>query len=193
MRVYYTSEWEKGGMCMGEKNWLEIMNNQMWLKQVQETNQYTMQFGLSLSNEDSEILLAEKNNILKVERRVEFGQSILPQIIYVFCDSAYISQTNYTETLIRLQEIFYMYKNEMQDEITDEELLNFMKEQFETVCYGDLDYLEGTCLDIFAQAIRAGYRGYQQTQGRGEFEKFDIVQRWDKELYLETLKELCWR
>lgn len=193
MRVYYISEWEKGGMRMGEKNWLEIMNNQMWLKQVQETNQYTMQFGLSLSNEDSEILLAEKNNILKVERRVEFGQSILPQIIYVFCDSAYISQTNYTETLIRLQEIFYMYKNEMQDEITDEELLNFMKEQFETVCYGDLDYLEGTCLDIFAQAIRAGYRGYQQTQGRGEFEKFDIVQRWDKELYLETLKELCWR
>ena len=92
---------------MGEKNWLEIMNNQMWLKQVQETNQYTMQFGLSLSNEDSEILLAEKNNILKVERRVEFGQSILPQIIYVFCDSAYISQTNYTETLIRLQEKFY--------------------------------------------------------------------------------------
>lgn len=193
MRVYYISEWAKGGMCMGEKNWLEIMNNQMWLKQVQETNQYTMQFGLSLSNEDTEILLAEKNNILKVERRVEFGQSILPQIIYVFCDSAYISQTNYTETLIRLQEIFYMYKNEMQDEITDEELLNFMKEQFETVCYGDLDYLEGTCLDIFAQAIRAGYRGYQQTQGRGEFEKFDIVQRWDKELYLETLKELCWR
>ena len=178
---------------MGEKNWLEIMNNQMWLKQVQETNQYTMQFGLSLSKEDTEILLAEKNNTLKAERRVEFGQSILPQIIYVFCDSAYISQTNYTETLVRLQEIFYMYKNEMQDEITDEELLNFMKEQFETVCYGDLDYLEGTCLDVFAQAIRAGYRGYQKTQGRGEFEKFDIVQRWDRELYLETLKELCWR
>lgn len=58
-----------------------------------------------------------------------------------------------------------MYKNEMQDEITDEELLNFMKEQFETVCYGDLDYLEGTCLDIFAQAIRAGYRGISKHKG----------------------------
>lgn len=81
----------------------------------------------------------------------------------------------------------------MQDEITDDELIQFMREQFETVCYGDLDYLEGTCLDIFAQAVRAGYRGYQKTQGHGEFEKFDIVQRWDKELYLETLRELCWR
>lgn len=178
---------------MGEKNWLEIMNSQMWLEQVQETNRYTEQFGLSLSQEDTEILLAEKNNILKAERRIEFGQSILREIVYTFCDSAYISQENYTETLIRLQEIFYLYKNEMQDEITDEELLHFMREQFETICYGDLDYLEGTCLDIFAQAVRAGYRGYRQTQGHGEFERFDIVQRWDRELYLETLRELCWR
>lgn len=177
-------------MSMFEKNWLEIMNHQMWLKQLQETNQYTEKFGLTLSQEDTEILLIEKNNILKAVRRVEFGQSILPQIIYTFCDSAYITQANYTETLIRLQEIFYLYKNEMQDEITDEELLHFMKEQFETVCYGDFDYLEGTCLEIFAQAIRAGYTGYQQTQGYSEFEKFDIVQRWDMELYLETLKEL---
>ena len=66
-----------------------------------------------------------------------------------------------------------------------------MKEQFETVCFGDLNYLEGTCLDIFAQAVRAGYRGFQKTQGSREFDKFDIVKRWDRELYLETLRELC--
>lgn len=177
---------------MGERNWLELMNSQMWLKQVQETNQYTEQFGLVLSEKDVRLLLVEKKDILKMQQRVEFGQSILPQIIYTFCDSSFISQSNYVETLIRLQEIFYLYKNEMQDEITDEELLSFMKEQFETVCYGDFNYLESTCLDIFAQAIRAGYRDYQKTQGRGEFEQFDIVQRWDRELYLAVLRELCW-
>lgn len=178
---------------MGEQNWLERLNGQMWLKQVRETNQHTEQFGLTLSEKDAELLLEEKNYVLKAERRVEFGQSILPQIIYAFCDSSFLSQNGYVETLARLQEMFYRYKNEMQDEITDDELLHFMREQFETVCYGDLDYLEGTCLDIFAQAIRAGYRGYQKSQGYGEFEKFDIVPRWDKELYLEALRELCWR
>lgn len=178
---------------MEEQNWLELLNNQTWLKQVRATNQYTEKFGLVLSEKDTELLLAEKNHTLKAERRIEFGQSILPRIIYAFCDSSFISQNNYIETLIRLQEIFYLYKNEMQDEITDDELIHFMKEQFETVCCGDLEYLEETCLDIFAQAVRAGYTGYQKTQGYGEFEKFDIVPRWDKELYLETLKELCWR
>lgn len=175
---------------MDGQNWLALMNAQTWLKQVRETNRYTEKFGLTLSETDTELLLAEKNHTLKAQRRVEFGQGILPQIIYAFCDSSFLSQHNYVETLIRLQEIFYLYKNEMQDEITDDELIHFMAEQFETVCYGDLDYLEGTCLDIFAQAVRAGYRGYQETQGFGEFEKFDIVPRWDKGLYLETLKEL---
>ncbi|MCI8482878.1 MAG: hypothetical protein HFH41_00895 [Lachnospiraceae bacterium] len=178
---------------MGEQNWLELMNRQVWLEQVRKTNQYTEKFGLTLSEQDMELLLAGKNDILKMERRVELGQGILPQIIYTFCDSSFLSQDNYVEVLGRLQEIFYMYKNEMQDEITDEELLNFMQEQFETVCCGDLDYLEGTCLDIFAQAVRAGYKGYQKTKGQGEFEQFDLVKRWDKELYLETLRELCWR
>lgn len=178
---------------MGEQNWLELLDGQTWLEQVRETNQYTEKFGLILTEKDTEILLAEKNHALKTERRVEFGKSILSQIIYAFCDSSFISQNNYVETLIRLQEIFYLYKNEMQDEITDDELIHFMREQFETVCYGDLEYLEETCLDIFAQAIRAGYRGYQKSQGYGEFEQFDIVPRWDRELYLETLKELCWR
>lgn len=178
---------------MDVQNWLEIMNGQTWLKQVQATNQYTEKFGLALSEKDTELLLAEKNHTLKAQRRVEFGESILPRIIYVFCDSSFITQDDYVETLTRLQTIFYRYKNEMQDEITDDELIHFMREQFETVCYGDLDYLEGTCLDIFAQAVRAGYRGYQESEACGEFEKFDIVTRWDHELYLEALRELCWR
>lgn len=178
---------------MGEQNWLESWNDQMWLTQVHETNARTEPFGLCLSQKDAELLLVEKKRILREERRVEFGQSILPQIIDLFCDSSFISQDDYVGALVRLQEIFYLYKNEMSDEVSDEELLNFMKEQFETVCYGDFDYLENTCLEIFAQAVRAGYEGYRATQGRNEFEKFDIAPRWDRELYLETLRELCWR
>ncbi len=101
-----------------------------------------------------------------------------------------IQQNNYVDTVVRLQEIFYLYKNEMQDEITDDELLHFMKEQFELICFGDLDYLENTCLANFAQAVRAGYDKYKDSDSYGEYSKFDEVKRWDYELYLEALKEL---
>jgi hypothetical protein len=177
---------------MEKKNWMEMLSQQTQLKQVLDTNQYTQKYGLSLSEEDTQLLLAGRKDTLRAERRVEFGQSILPKIIFAFCDSSYINQNDYRDTLIRLQEIFYLYKNEMMDEITDDELLEFMREQYEEVCFGDLDYLEGTCLDIFAQAIRAGYRGYTQTEGQGEFARFDPLKRWDRELYMEALRELFW-
>ena len=79
------------------------------------------------------------------------------------------------------------------DEITDDELLHFMKEQYEEICFGDLDYLESTCLSNFAQAIRAGYSGFRVSDGRNEYGQFDEVTRWDHELYMEALRELCWR
>ena len=175
---------------MEEKNWLELMSKQTQVKEVLARNRDTEKFGLALSEREAQILVAERGEVLKKERRVEFGEGILPKIIDTFCDSAYITQDSYCDTLIRLQEIFFLYKNEMLDEITDDELLDFMREQFDGVCCGDLDYLEGTCLDLFAQAIRAGYSGYEATGGRGEFEKFDLVKRWDKELYLAALMDL---
>mgnify|MGYP001108196352 FL=1 len=175
---------------MEEKNWLELMSKQTQVKEVLARNRDTEKFGLALSEREAQLLVAERGEVLRKERRVEFGQGILPKIIDTFCDSAYITQDSYCDTLIRLQEIFFLYKNEMLDEITDDELLEFMREQFDGVCCGELDYLEGTCLDLFAQAIRAGYSGYEATGGRGEFEKFDLVKRWDKELYLAALMDL---
>ena len=175
---------------MSKGNWLELAADQAQVGKVMETNQYTQRYGLILKPEDAQIIVAERRNTLREQKRVEFGQGILPQLIYEFCDSGYISQSNYVETMIRLQEIFYLYKNETMDELTDNELVHFMKEQFETVCYGDLEYLEGTCLRIFAEAVRAGYRGYQASEGYGEYGAFDEVKRWDRELYLEALHDL---
>lgn len=46
----------------------------------------------------------------------------------------------------KLQDIFYCFKNEAEDQLTDDELLSFMREQFEEICMGDTEYLESTCL-----------------------------------------------
>lgn len=175
-----------------DMDWMVLLQKKNQLAKIADTNRVTQQYGLSLNEKEAELILAEKNNALKTQRRVEFGEGITQQIIYEFCDSDFIDQNNYVDTVIRLQEIFYLYKNEMQDEISDEELLHFMREQFDQICYGDLEYLESTCLSVFSQAVRAGYGGYRATQGRGEYGAFDEVQRWDHNLYLETLKELFW-
>lgn len=175
-----------------DNHWMALLQQQNRSGSLMETNEATKEYGLVLSQEDAERILAERGKSLREQRRVEFGPGITEKIIREFCDSAYIDQEHYADTIIQLQEIFDLYKNEMLDEITDDELLHFMKEQFETVCAGDLEYLAGTCLEHFAQAIRAGYSGYQASEGYGEYWKFDDVKRWDYELYLAALKDLVW-
>lgn len=176
-----------------DTDWMVLFQQKNQLGRLIETNRTAEKFGLTLSEEDAGLILKERGNTLREQERVEFGGGIVPKIIYEFCDSQYIDQSNYVETVIRLQEIFYLFKNEMKDEITDDELLHFMKEQFEGICFGDLEYLETTCLANFAQAVRAGYGGHRRSGGYGEYEQFDEVKRWDHELYLEALRELLWR
>ncbi|MDO4481156.1 MAG: DUF6323 family protein [Bacillota bacterium] len=149
-----------------------IMKQDKKLEILAATNKTSGRFGLVLSPQDALMIAEEEKNTLKEHRRIELGEGIAPRIIYEFCDSAYIDQQCYAETIVRLQEIFYIYKNEMLDNISDEELLCVMKEFFEYVCRGDLDFLENTCLADFAEAVRAGYDGYKISGGRGEYRKF---------------------
>jgi len=155
-------------------------------------NRITEKYGLSLTQKEAEELSVCHKKSLKKYRRVEFGNSILDKLLYTFCDSQYIDQNNYLETMERLQDIFYEFKNETGDKLSDDELLNFMKEQFETVCMGDVSYLEDTCLPRFAFLVRDGYGGYAASQGRGEYEKLSEEKRWDDELYYSVVKELFW-
>lgn len=172
---------------------MQLKKQEMEIAALVSCNEKTEQFGLVLTKEDARELTISRNESLKSNQRVEFGEGILPKLIYTFCDSQYINQDNYVKTMSELQEIFYLFKNEAEDNLTDEELMTFMKEQFESICYGDADYLADTCLERFAEAIRAGYTGYIGSDGRNQYSEFDEEQRWDKELYMEVLTELFWR
>ena len=153
-------------------------------------NPRTEDYGLTLSEAEAAQLMAARTEALFHHQRVEFGESVLPRIVYAFCDSQYIDRERYVETLMALQDLFYRFKNASEDRLTDDELIAFMREQFDGVCFGSLDYLASTCLERFARAIRAGYDGYQRTEGRGEYEQFSEETRWEKEVYDAMLREL---
>ena len=71
-----------------------------------------------------------------------------------------------------MQEFFFTYREELRGYVTDDELLNFMHEQFNEGCAGDFDLLEGRLQDL-AQAIRNGYTGYHNNEGKGIWEEVE--------------------
>ena len=169
------------------------------MQRVISCNERTRQFGLTLTEEDVKGLMVCRTDALKEQRRVEFGGGILPDIIYAFCDSDFISQDNYTETLGQLQEIFYLFKNEAEDELTDAELIDFMRRQFDEICFGDLEYLRSTCLERFARAVLSGYQcqlqhrlrdEYAMGKADNEYGGMDEETRWEFELYRMGLEDV---
>ncbi|BBF42256.1 hypothetical protein lbkm_0938 [Lachnospiraceae bacterium KM106-2] len=139
-------------------SYLSNLQTELITRALCETNQYTKKYGVALSQEEAKELAIARSESLQLQKRIEFGESILPKLIFIFCDSPFIYQDNYVDTLERLQDIFYLYKNESLDELSDDELLSYMKEQFDGICQGSLDYLEDTSLEEFVRTIRA--RGY---------------------------------
>lgn len=142
---------------------LEIMNiassfiEKQAVAEIEKCNDFTARFGLTLSSADAAELVETRALSLKNTGRIEFGGGAIGRIIWEFCDSPYISMHNYAETIQELTEMFYYYKNETLDLISDDELIKFMKNRFDGICQGSLELLAGRELYNLALRLRWGY------------------------------------
>jgi len=127
------------------------------IDEIEKCNDFTTQFGLTLSHLDAVELVETRTIALKSNGRIEFGGGAIDKIIMEFCDSPYISMHNYAETIHELTEMFYYYKNETLDLINDDELIKFMKNSFDGICQGSLELLSGRELANMARNLRYGY------------------------------------
>ena len=141
-----------------DNSYLEIVNQrkQIEIANIKKCNEYTNKYGLILSDNQISNLLERRKETLKETGRIEFREGIIDKLIKEFCDSPYINQENYDETLYELIEVFYEYKNETMDLMTDNELIEFMKKSFDGICQGDLEYLSGTVMYRMRENLLSG-------------------------------------
>ena len=137
---------------------LQDMQKKQAVIELKKCNELTIKYGLHLSDEQIAGLVERRFEALKNTGRIEFSEGILPKIIEAFCDSPYIMQQNYEDTLSELQDAFYFFKGEAMEQIADDELIEFMKIHFNDECQGSLEYLSGTNLEELCRNTRYGLR-----------------------------------
>ena len=119
-------------------------------------NQMTAPYGLSLTTQDALDLARTHEEALKRNGRIEFTSGTMQKLIRAFCSSPFITQNNYAETLNDLVEIFYYFKNESEDELSDDELILLMRKYFNENCRGAIELLQARELETLAHNIRFG-------------------------------------
>lgn len=128
--------------------------NLVAINKVLDCNKFSSGFGLSLTEDEVKALAEHRLETLKATGRIELSGWIMPKLIFAFCDSPFIYQDNYEEMLFGLQEVFYYFKGEMLEQISDDELIAVMKDKFDTECQGSLEYLQETVLEEIARSVR---------------------------------------
>ncbi len=124
------------------------------VQEILGCNDLSSKFGLILTGKEATELVQTRTESLRANGRIEFGGGVIEKIIYEFVDSPYINKENYVVTLNELLEIFYYYKNETLDTISDDDLIHYMKKSFNGICQGSLDILSDRELYKFARKIR---------------------------------------
>ena len=119
-------------------------------------NDYTQKFGLVLSEEQAMNLVTTRAKSLEANGRIEFGGGVVEKLIWAFCDSPYISQDNYAETIHELIECFYYFKNDTLDICSDDEMIAFMAEAFNGECQGSGELLRDRDMERMAANLRYG-------------------------------------
>lgn len=138
---------------------LEPVQMQMHLaaQELRDCNELSEKFGLVLSESQIQELVERRFDALRDTGRIEFGEGILKKLIYAFCDSPYLTQETYEDSILQLQDDFYYFKNESMDRISDDELIDYMKSVFDGRAQGSLDYLSGTSLEDLCRYARNGW------------------------------------
>ena len=116
---------------------------------LRKSNDMSARFGLSLSEPQMRALARRRQEALLDSGRGELGEGILPRLIEAFCDSPYLCQANWEESLGDLQELFYYFKNESRDRLSDDELIASMKRLFDGPARGATEYLAGLPVEAF--------------------------------------------
>lgn len=124
------------------------------VSEIMRLNETTGRHGLVLTEQQAIELVNTRSQSLSSTLRIEFGGGVIDKIITVFCDSPHIVPGNYAETLNELIEIFYYYKNETLDIISDHNLMKIMKTFFDGECQGSLELLKSRELNKIARLYK---------------------------------------
>lgn len=127
---------------------------QLNLGDVLACNEETKKYGLIFSAAEAQALIEARNQSINYNGRVELSIDAVKKIISVFCKSTYINQDEYAETINELVDIFYAMKNETEDRVGDDELIDIMYTCYNGSCKGSLDLLRNREMAIFAKYFR---------------------------------------
>lgn len=133
---------------------MDAAMKELQTNEILKTNEETMKYGLSLTAEEAVEIVESRNQLLRSYGRVELDMEAAKKLICRFAASSFINQEDYAAAIKDLQEVFYYLKNETDDEVGDERLIEIIEELLNDSCEGSIELLQGVGVEEFVREYR---------------------------------------
>lgn len=131
-------------------------------------NAKSERYGLSLTEEQMGELAQRRVEALRATGRVEFGRGILVELVAAFCDSPYLFQDTYDETLAELQDAFYRFKEDSHEQIADRDLIDVMRRAFDHEAHGSVEHFGSMAVERLVALAEACHRDENEDWSEAE-------------------------
>lgn len=125
-------------------------------QQLLSLNEETQEYGLELTREDALELAETRRIALEASGRLEFGTPVIEKIIRTFSRSRYLYQYEYAPALHELLEAFFLLKNETEDRVSDDALIDFLFDCYEYRYRGSLEMFRGPEIEELRRRLLFG-------------------------------------
>ena len=139
--------------------------------------------GCNLSNREVEEVVRTEAACLAESGRICFGEGVSARLIRAFSDSAYFTG-NAANTLMDLVESFYELRDDLPAQVTDQEIVEALRDCFDGGAAGDV----GLALSLSKDSLSSceGIRAYEIADEDG------LLYRRDPDEWLDNVKADGW-
>lgn len=131
------------------------------------------EYALILTENEMRTVAESHADSLERNGRIEIMGGLVAKITEAFSVSPYFSQNDFADGLCRLISAFYHTKNDCEDLISDDELIEFMVRGFNEVCHGSLDHLIESELPILARRLIQGKKSEVTDENYAEEREYE--------------------
>ena len=139
-------------LALFQSKQLAAVQQAEFASQLISLNEITEKHGITLSQKDCSDIAEFRADALSESQRLEIGTGAAGRIIEEFCDSGYVDRSNFRQVVEDLLECFYTLKNETDDLVSDDAIIEFLHYLFEEAVGGDTSKIyESPALDEFVK------------------------------------------
>ena len=119
-----------------------------------EVNSTTQKYGLILTEQIAKEIIEARQYALKANDRVDFSSDTLTRLVKAFSQSYYITQETFSEIIGEIIDLFYFLKNEIKDEISDDDMISEMLIVFNDYCAGVMELMQNKGVEMIIRKYR---------------------------------------